>query len=141
MQQTGQSYAAARQFLRRQPKGTTPVPNTEAHETMATLRETVKDFLAPIAEESNRPLEPALLAALMFDREPDGGDREWTVWLYTLSPGYVIGRKGAVAAALLERLRDAAGDPKLRLNIADFNKVHNRQREVLRDQHDNKDAT
>jgi len=97
----------------------------ELYESMAVMQTAVREYLAPIAEEYNKPLDPGLVSAMMFERETGtDGKRHWVVHLYTLSPGLVIGKKAATVDALRDRLCDLAGDPDLRLNLIDFAKVH-----------------
>lgn len=127
MRETGLSYAAARHVLRQQKRRPHPMATRdELYEAMAAMQTTIRDFLAPVAEEHNKPLDPALVSALMFDREGthEGGPRRWVVHLYTLSPGLVIGRRGAVADELRGQLCGVSGDRNLRLNIIDFGKIH-----------------
>lgn len=105
---------------------------TELHQQMATMQTEIREFLAPIAMEANKPLDPGLVSAIMFERitaEEDefvsnDGSRHWLVHLYTLSPGLVVGPSGATVDELRGRLVAATGDCQLRLNLIDFGRIH-----------------
>ncbi len=105
----------------------------DLHKTMALMQATIREHLAPIAEEYDKPLDPGLVSAMMFDRDSagEGQPRYWQVHLYTLSPGLVIGHGGATAQARRDRLCDVSGDPNLRLNLIDFAKVHEETRRPI----------
>jgi predicted RNA-binding protein YlqC (UPF0109 family) len=127
MQTTGLSYAAARRVLHRQEQEPKNVPTREElHQTMAAMQAAIRDILTPLAEAYDRPFDPGIVSAVMFDREPveDDAARRWVVHLYSLSPGLVIGRKGDTATAMRNELCRVSGDDGLRLNIIDFAKVH-----------------
>jgi len=114
------------QFLRQQ-KGMPLKMATrdELYESMALMQSAIRDYLAPIAEEYNKPLDPGLVSAVMFEREKgENGHPHWVVHLYTLSPGLVIGKGAKVADGLRARLCDVGDDPALRLNLIDFAKIH-----------------
>jgi ribosomal protein S3 len=98
----------------------------ELYADMATMQTTIREFLAPIATEHNKPLDPGLVSAVMFERGPagEGGAPRWVVHLYTLSPGLVLGPKGTVADRLRAELCRVSGDPNLWLNLIDFAKIH-----------------
>lgn len=91
----------------------------ENYESMALIRDVISTFLTPIAEENSRPLW-GLMTAVMFDKK----DGDWIVYLYSLSPGLVIGRRGVTATALREALRDAMGESGLQMDVVDFGKHH-----------------
>lgn len=125
-QKTGLSYAAARHVLRRQEQEPTTVPTREElHQTMADMQAAIRDILTPIADAYDKPLDPGLISAVMFDREPGEDEtRHWVVHLYSLSPGLVIGTEGRTATSLRDELCRLSGDEGLRLNIVDFAKIH-----------------
>lgn len=128
MQKSGLSYAAARHLLHRQELEQEPVPTRdELYQSMANMQQTIRELLAPIAEETGKPLDPGLVSAVMFDRElstEGSDDKHWVVHLYSLSPGLVIGREGRTASVLRDELCRVAGDNDLRLNIIDFARIH-----------------
>lgn len=129
MRQTGQPYAAVRQSLR-PPKGREPKMATqqELYEQMAAMKAAACELLAPIAEEHGKPLDPGLVSAMMFDR--DNG--HWYVDLYTMCPGLVIGRRGATADALRDKLVEITGDDRLHINLVDFGQMHEERRAARR---------
>lgn len=124
MQQTGLSYAAARHSLTRRKKSPMTPTRDELYAAMATMQTTIREFLAPIAAEYDKPLDPGLVSAIMFEREKADDTTYWFVHLYTLSPGLVIGPKGTVAGRLRAELSRVSDDPNLRLNLIDFAKIH-----------------
>lgn len=98
----------------------------DLYQSMAAMQEAIRDRLGPIAEEHGKPLDPGLVSAVMFDREPleEDDSRHWVVHLYSLSPGLVIGHQAKTATAIRDELCRLSGDSDLRLNIIDFAKVH-----------------
>lgn len=134
MQANGLSYAAARQVLRTHHRSSRPMTTREEmNEVMSKIQSTIRERLAPVAAEHDKPLDPVLVSAVMFDREPGAGEEgseHWVVHLYSLSPGLVVGRRGETAQALREELCTVAGDTDLRLNIVDFGKMHARRGEL-----------
>lgn len=127
---TGLSYAAARHILRRQEQEPMTVPTRdELYQTMSAMRVAIGEMLSPIAEAYEKPLDPGIISAVMFDRdEGEDGSRHWVVHLYSLSPGLVIGKEGRTATSLRDELCRLSGDDRLRLNIIDFAKVHQNRR-------------
>ena len=127
MQQGGLSYAAARHLLRaKQQEEPLVASREELYESMAVMQEVVREHLRPVAKEYQKPLDPGVVSAIMFDRESgEGGESEhWVVHVYSLSPGLVIGKKGDTARALRSELCRVSGDGDLQLNIIDFAKIH-----------------
>jgi ribosomal protein S3 len=70
-----------------------------------------------------------LVAEILLDHVPDGTDisaieltfpdDHWMVCVRTLTPGHVIGRRGATADALRAAIAERLGDPRLQLNIVE----------------------
>ncbi len=70
-----------------------------------------------------------LVAEILLDHVPDGTDisaieltipdGQWMVCVRTLTPGHVIGRRGATADALRAAIAERLGEPHLQLNIVE----------------------
>ena len=70
-----------------------------------------------------------LVAEVLLDHVPDGTDisaieltlpnGHWSVCVRTLTPGRVIGRRGATADAVRAAIADQLGDPHLQLTIVE----------------------
>lgn len=70
-----------------------------------------------------------LVAEVLLDHLPDGKDisaieltvpdGHWRVRVRTLTPGHVIGRRGATADAVRAAIAEQLGDPRVRLDIVE----------------------
>jgi predicted RNA-binding protein YlqC (UPF0109 family) len=70
-----------------------------------------------------------LVAEVLLDHVPDGTDisaieltfpdGHWRVCVRTLTPGHVIGRRGATADAVRAAIAEQLGDSRLQLNIVE----------------------
>lgn len=70
-----------------------------------------------------------LVAEVLLDHVPDGTDisaieltfpdGHWRVCVRTLTPGHVIGRRGATADAVRAAIAEQLGDRRLRLDIVE----------------------